>query len=154
MPCHQGINNESRNCVVPPPDALVVDLDVDNANFAGKMEPEGVLSYRATREKYKKRLLASYGPTYSPDHNVPATLNFSYPGGKMRPSCNIDMGIWQPAFLGEVTRTPSWFNASTIVEALEKILIDKVSRAAVSVGPPHGMLNLPRHRHRARSLPS
>ncbi len=118
--------------MVPPPEALVVDLDVDNAGFAGKLEPDGVLSYRATREKYKKRLLASYGPTYSPDHSVPATLKFSYPGGKMRPSCNIDMGIWQPVFLGEVTRTPSWFDASLIVEALDKILIDKVRVAGLT----------------------
>jgi hypothetical protein len=153
-PLFQGVNSESRHCVVPPHDALVVDLDVDNANFANNIEPEGILSYRATREKYKKRLLASYGPTYSPDHNVPPILKFSYPGGKMRPSCNIDMGAWKPAFLGEVIRTPSWFNASAIVEALEKILIDKVSGRMGLVGRTPRLMSQPRHHDRARSHPS
>jgi hypothetical protein len=85
------------------------------------------LSYRATREKYKKRLLTAYGPAYLPDHNVPSTLKFSYPGGKMSPSCNIEMDVWQPSFLGEAIRTPSWFDASAIVAALERIIADKVS---------------------------
>jgi hypothetical protein len=127
----QGINSESRNCVVLPPDALLVDLDVDSATFIGKIEPDNVLSYRATREKYKKRLLTAYGPAYLPDHNVPSTLKFSYPGGKMSPSCNIEMDVWQPSFLGEAIRTPSWFDASAIVGALERIIADKVSHRRV-----------------------
>lgn len=113
---------------MPPPDALIVDLDANSATFAGRLDPEGILSYRATREKYKKRLLASYGASYNPDHTVPGSLKFSYPGGKLRPSCSIEMGVWQASFLGEVIRCPSWFDAASVITTVEKILADKASQ--------------------------
>jgi nicotinamide N-methyltransferase len=68
-PWLMGMATEARYAVRPSPEVCIVDLDINYLSCASP--PTGMVSTKTQRDKYRARLLSTFGEHFHPDHSVP-----------------------------------------------------------------------------------
>ncbi|OCF58670.1 hypothetical protein L486_03160 [Kwoniella mangroviensis CBS 10435] len=118
-----GMPTECRYLLVPPPEAVIVDIDTNSLSC--KSPPFGVITPRPKREKIKQKLLSALGHSYPMDRSIPMEFKVSYPKGNFRNFNRFTYKGERPHYLGERLKAPSWWRHEAIISVFDKILADK-----------------------------
>ncbi|KDQ63546.1 hypothetical protein JAAARDRAFT_29564 [Jaapia argillacea MUCL 33604] len=125
-----GLATEARYSVRPGPEVCVCDLDINYLSCASP--PQGIVSTKQVRERYRQRLLAAFEPHYIPDHCVPSEFKEAFPAGRFRPVCKIQAkrGAASTA-VADTIKPPDWWHSTRIIQAFDSVLQDKFKKPSL-----------------------
>ncbi|KLT44188.1 hypothetical protein CC85DRAFT_257235, partial [Cutaneotrichosporon oleaginosum] len=124
-----GLSTECRYVITPPNEVVVVDLDQNTLTC--KSPPAGI-STSHKRDKQRHKLAAAMGHGFPAERSVPLEYRVSFPKGAFRNINRIHHGPTRPRYLGERLTSPAWWNQSTVIAVLDKILADRVSTRMIA----------------------
>ncbi|WVQ98203.1 hypothetical protein IAU59_005325 [Kwoniella sp. CBS 9459] len=118
-----GMPTECRYLLAPPAEVVIVDIDTNSLSC--KSPPNGIITPRQRREKFKQKLLAALGHHYPSDRSIPMEFKVSYPKGNFRNFNRFTYKGERPHYLGERLKAPSWWRHEAVISVFDKILADK-----------------------------
>lgn len=129
-PWIMGLATEARYAVRPASEICVCDLDINYLNCPSP--PQGVVSQKQPRDKYRQRLLAAFDTHYHPDHSVPSEFKEAFPAGRFRPVCKIQAKRGgSSSTVAEQIKPPEWWNSTRIIQAFDSVLADRYKKPSL-----------------------
>ncbi|KAH7930967.1 hypothetical protein BV22DRAFT_1108857 [Leucogyrophana mollusca] len=122
-----GLATEARYAVRAGPEVCVIDLDINYLSCPSP--PQGVVSAKQQRDRFRQRLLAAFEPHYHPDHSVPSEFKEAFPAGRFRPVCKIQAKRGgETAAVADTIKPPEWWHSTRIIQAFDSVLQDKFKK--------------------------
>lgn len=89
--------------------------------------PQGAVSIKQQRERYRKVLLNAFDAYFHPDYAIPSEFKEAFPAGRFRPLCKIQAKRGATAsVVAESIKAPEWWSSSKVIQAFDAVLQDKV----------------------------
>jgi hypothetical protein len=125
-----GLATEARYSVRPSPEVCICDLDINALNCMSP--PQGCVSTKQQREKYRQRLQAAFDQHYHPDHSIPTEFKEAFPAGRFRPVCKITAKRGaSAAAVADQIKPPEWWNSTRIIQAFDSVLQEKYKKPSL-----------------------
>ncbi|KAJ7630933.1 DENN domain-containing protein [Roridomyces roridus] len=122
-----GLATEARYSIRPVPEVCVCDLDINYVSCPSP--PQGAVSVKQQRDKYRQKLLAAFDSHYHPDHSVPSEFKEAFPAGRFRPVCKIQAKRGaSSAAVAEQIKPPEWWHSTRIIQAFDAVLQERAKK--------------------------
>ncbi|KZT61490.1 hypothetical protein CALCODRAFT_491314 [Calocera cornea HHB12733] len=125
-----GLHTDCRFVARPSKEVCICDLDINSVHCP--FPPQGSVSTKQQRDKFRKTLVNAFEGYFHPDYSVPSEFKEAFPAGRFRPLCSIKTRRGAPsAVYAEVIPPPEWWFQPRVLQAFDSVLKDKYKKPSL-----------------------
>ncbi|KZO98294.1 hypothetical protein CALVIDRAFT_478877 [Calocera viscosa TUFC12733] len=125
-----GLHTDCRFVARPSKEVCICDLDINSVHCPSP--PQGSVSTKQQRDKFRKTLVNAFEGYFHPDYSVPSEFKEAFPAGRFRPLCSIKTRRGAPsAVYAEVIPPPEWWFQPRVLQAFDSVLKDKYKKPSL-----------------------